>query len=385
MAFHVERLEKSLHAWEDFWFIINCINRVLAASGVKNRWCANEPALQHSHSFRKQLLNAHNQHDHPLNLANFLPANQKEWPIAQGHSLPCLPNYLAPWCICSRRVYSITEELQAVLDATSLDGVTWNDVSFPFYAFAVSLGKPILREDGRRYDFIMVNAVPELQVYQFAFFSDKFDAYVPLTQTHRENIQNKMRKKQWDKVAKTCDHLLARVGTVAYTDLSLVDQPNMDVLETAETVYDVSTANGINLGPKARTLHVWNSMLRIVVGMCLYLRTLPPKTPHQSDWRPTPRSGLPDPRAISNGSEVCTVSSCYALTTEEKVVLGLEDTAQEKAQYELSCHFRAGHWRRPPGMGRDPTAKKTIHVRPCIVRKDRLRDGELPGGSQTII
>lgn len=59
-------------------------------------------------------------------------------------------------------------------------------------------------------------------------------------------------------------------------------------------------------------------------------------------------------------------------------------TDSQRSYHELCAHFRRGHWRRPPGQGDDPTASKTVWVRPTLVRRDRLPEGALPGGSESI-
>lgn len=122
---------------------------------------------------------------------------------------------------------------------------------------------------------------------------------------------------------------------------------------------------------------------RIVAGLCLYLTTLPTRTSHRSEWRPADSlAKRPDPRAITTGAEVCLVSSVYELTAQEREVI---ERVGPRGYYELCCHFRRGTWRRKPGFGQDPTAPKVVHVRPTIVRKDRLPEGAVPGGSANIL
>ena len=127
-----------------------------------------------------------------------------------------------------------------------------------------------------------------------------------------------------------------------------------------------------------------DTLLRVVVGLVLYLKTLPADSRHVSPPTQPFRSGLPDRKVITNRWEVCNVTSVIPLTREERVFYGIEGNLeqQRQAKRELSCHFREGHWRRPPGKGDDPTAPRTVHVRPCIVRRDRLpKDGGLPAGA----
>jgi len=207
-----------------------------------------------------------------------------------------------------------------------------------------------------------------------------------MNEGNRSNIRARLQHRQYGQAEKLFWRFFRKIDVICSSHIQIWgDRFDEEVTVSAQRQYSHSSPDLQARMEEQMAIYNWDSMIRVVVGMCLYLKTLPSGSPHQSEWRPVPRSGLPDPKAISNEAQVCTVSSCYKLTTQERVMLGLEGTKQEKALYELSCHFRAGHWRRPPGMGSDPTAPKTVHVRPCIVRKDRLQEGELPGGSGAIV
>ncbi len=373
----VERLEKCLRGWEDFWFIAKVLNSVISENEVQMP-LLNESAIGLAPIFRRKLLNIHQE---SFNLQDFLPTDGC-W-LGYGHPVPTFPSYLYPWCQHSRRVYAITRELQEILNATSLEGVNWQDIQFPFPAYAISLEQPIVRCDGRCYDFIVVHSYElkegdrSAMVIRLALFSNRSEDYQPLTVKRRNEILAMVTNREWRRLSKLCNELLEKVRLVSFTDIAFNGKATMGVIETAQKVYDEFPT-----GDKEKSVPMWDAMIRIVVGMCLYLKTLPPESPHQSDWRPASRTGLPDPRAISHEAKVCTISSCYQLTREERIMLGIEGTTEQRAVYELSCHFRQGHWRRAPGHGSFPDAPKTVHVRPCIVRKDRLREGQLPGGSE---
>lgn len=385
MAYLVERMEKCLRAWEDFWFLMGATNNALKALG-KPVICTNEKAVVNASNFRKTLLKFKASQSQ-IDISDFMPPRDGNFKTV---ALPALALPISQWCTNSRRVYSITEELQAILDATSLDGVIWQDVSFPFASYALSLKNPVVDPEGDLFDFIIVTIYsvvedngsrsPRIGLF---FFSRECDEYEPMTEDNRQNFRIRMRRGEWEHILKIRQSFAEKINRICCSYIKLMGTDfNEHVLSTAERVYASCEPSRYS---KDSSVNVWDSMIRIVVGMCLYLKTLPSKSPHQSEWRPVPRSGLPDPRAISNEAQICTVSSCYTLTTEERVMLGLQGTRQEKAAYELSCHFRQGHWRRAPGYGNNPDAPKTVHVRPCIVRKDRLREGELPGGSEAIM
>jgi hypothetical protein len=135
---------------------------------------------------------------------------------------------------------------------------------------------------------------------------------------------------------------------------------------------------GSPLGP-GEQIEEWNSATRIVIGLLMYLSSLPSQSPHVSDWVP-PQRGTADPSAIYDGMEVCHVRSTHTLTTTERAVVDNGRTGRE-----LAAHWRKGYWRRPLGKGNDPTAEKTVWIKPVLVREDRLEDGALPGGATTIL
>jgi len=384
VAFLVERLEKCLRAWEDYWFLTSVANTALRATG-KPLVCPNEKAVVNAPTFRKKLLNIQRQ---PIVYSDFLDPMK-----AHDGFLTRLPFSLGGWCQHSRRVYYLTEEIQAILNATSLKGVTWSDISFPFPVYALSLQRPVIDPEGDRFDFIMVtnyhvqdNNGRVLPGLELRFFCQQCDQYDSLTEANRQNIRNCIRNGDWEHVIKLVQRYLRKVDCIIGAHITFDDQRlEEEVMVTAERCYEGCDADIQAKMNRELAISLWDTMVRIVVGMCLYLKTLPSGSPHQSEWRPAPRSGLTDPRAISNEAQLCTVSSCYTLTRPERVALELEGTAEERKHYELSCHFRQGHWRRPPGYGHIPAAPKTVHVRPCLVRKDRLQEGELPGGAESIV
>ena len=385
MAFLVERMEKCLRAWEDYWFLIEVINTIMKVN-QKPLVCPHENAVLNWSRFRKKLLRVGQE---PLVIADFLPPNDKKFHgnILAGFAVP-----VVQWCTNSRRVYHITEELQSILDATSLDGVTWYDVQLPFVAYAIKLDRPMVDREGDRFDFIMVttftveNGGQRFPAIELTFLTQSCDQYEPMNEGNRQNIRERMRNRDYGSARKLFDRFWKRIDCILGSHIELWSRDfNEEVTSTAQRIYNSCDFRLRDQMDREIAVNNWDSLIRIVVGMCLYLRSLPSVSRHRSDWRPVPRSGLPDPRAISNEAQVCTVSSCYELTTQERVMLGLQGTRKEKAEYELSCHFRQGHWRRAPGYGHLPDAPKTVHVRPCLVRKDRLREGELPGGSEAIV
>lgn len=391
MVYIVDRLEKVLRAWEDYWFLLNVVNKIQAQRRDKPV-CPKEKAMVNYGSFRKFLLGLRKDKKE-IDVNRFQEPNHES---VRGQFLTSLASEMVGWCKDSRRVFHLTQELQILLDATSLDKVCWKDVRAPFSSFAVALERPIIDCEGDLFDFILVHAglaraqnkIVHGRIW-FRFFNKKCDNYTPLTQPNRQNILNRIQKGQWLHVEKLTIRFLDRIDkNIIGSHFSIaMDCGEELVTATAERVFKrANNEDRENFqGSLDGALPLWDSMIRIVIGMCLYLKTLPPKNPHVSKWKKTPRIGIPDPKAITNEAEICTVSSYYKLTTEEIEVLGLDKEEKQRAHYEVRCHFREGYWRRPPGRGHDPTAEKTVWVRPTIVRRDRLQENQLPGGTKKIM
>ena len=394
-------LDRVLSAWEDFWFVFSLIltNPRLAfnfTDGTVDR----PPligALINWQRFRRFLLGLHLTGKDPFartTYEDFLPPEQLK--PERPHLHFWFPVWLVGWSARSRRIYQVSDDLQLLLRATSLVGVYWKDVRFPFPAFALSLSKPIIGQSGEKFDFITVLSSPvevndnneRRDMVVIHAFPQKCFEYQPLTSQQKATLQVTAvnpKRLTWFKVNSA--QMVNAAADILSGSLCLVIQDRNvgenTVLDSAGiAAVDTPLETGEDVLPNQ--IDLIEQVVRLVVGFVLYLKSLPPKSRHLSDPERQPlRSGLPDRRSIMAESEVCTVASVYDLTLEERAILGGEGEVVRRAQYELGWHFREGHWRRPPGQGDDPTAPRTVHVRPCIVRRDRMPDeGGLPSGAQ---
>ena len=382
-------LELVLRAWEDFWWLVHHINRLLVATGG-TALCSNRGSVLNAGRFRDCLLGIHDP-ERQRELYEFIPPADMKRSLSYEGGYPLA---LARWSVHSRRIYKLDSDLQALLQATSLKGVLWSDVQLPFDSFAIELAQPLIDSEGNRFGFLLVSTplpyeleedISPKDLIDFRCFGTKGMKYAPLNTQQRERIQTSV-DRQIDRgdpygilteYRELASKPLDRVPTSSF---KLHSHPDELVTETAERVYKEKFP-GVD---RPAALATWDAMTRLVVGLALYLKTLPPGSSHVSEPTKPFRSGLPDRKVITNRWEVCNVTSVIPLTREERIFYGVEGNQEEQrqAKYELSCHFREGHWRRPPGKGDDPTAPRTVHVRPCIVRRDRLpKDGGLPAGT----
>lgn len=385
MLCRVERLEYALRAWEDYYFIFNATSKLQKATG-QNLGISPIPyigAVRHWAELRKHLLTIRNiqQFDIrkfmlPTEVSQKLPT---DWPRLMSH----FPGELAVWIWESRRVFRITKELQVLLGATLLDDVRWCDVSWPFSSFVVLLDIPIESPYDCEYDCILVSSysVPDEPegVVSFRIMSTLLnESQRVISPKKQRRLTRLIREKKWQEASVLlANHKLPRLP---------VDPFYVSVDEKRPVVDSLAE---VSCGRRLTNLEAphWDIAAQLVVGFCLYLNTLPPGTSHKSDWKPVPESLVkPNPNSITDESQICSVSSIVKLQKKDLELIGIDGPqSSHRTFYELCAHFRRGHWRRRPGEGHDPDAPRTVWVRPTLVRRDRLQEGAIVGGSENVV
>jgi hypothetical protein len=158
MKYLVRRLDQALRLWEDTCYMTNrlgTLERYLVAMGQKldGELESLDGAITSWNDFRGDLLRgidlteAHNKYcSGPL--------------VSPLHSFPVSLN---EWSRNSRRVFHLTEELLTLLSLTSLDGVRWSEVHWPFESFLVTLDQPLVDENGTSFDAILLYRIHTLE------------------------------------------------------------------------------------------------------------------------------------------------------------------------------------------------------------------------------
>lgn len=300
---------------------------------------------------------------------------------------------LAAWTSNSRQVFHLSADLSAMLELTVVGDLTWSDVSFPYDAFAITLERPIIGADGGLpYDCLLVtrrlySPLPEIagpDGFDLRLIPATLDTVVWTTPEKWNRLERLAEMRRWDTLqreiaAQQIYDPSARFGMTQLQCNVNSTEPIPFELEEEEVTRYVPPrfkADAMICGLATGVA------MRIVVGLCMYLTTLPTKSKHR---RPVPTDSL---GSASNRSIIASVSLCEVtydrtLTCSDRQAIG--DRTQPKSYSAMSPHWRRGHWRKPPGKANDPEAKKTVWVRPCRVRWDRLEEGALaPGGEQHV-
>ena len=298
-----------------------------------------------------------------------------------------LPFMIRNWSVSSRRVYDLSSDFQRSLELTSIGSVGWNDVTFPFPVFAVSLSIP-LKWPGGEADFILVEKASNgLRLFAL---SNNTNGRKFLTEKKKERIADLLRRRRFDKLKAVIDDLHTdhyAVPPMYMLTLPCSDKPIMHDIQ--ELDFEILT-KGVDISTAAtqKLPEPYPLIMRIIIGLCLHIEQSAKSnnTSRQiilEPWTKPPKIPTIDPRAITSESLVCTVNTVRSLSPEEtKIHTRIREIGIEAATRELSTHYRHAHWRRKPGMANDPNASKCVKVSWSLVNKHRLPEQGLAGGSQ---
>lgn len=298
------------------------------------------------------------------------------------------------WSYWSRRTYSLSRDLQALLLATTTRGITYADVVLPFNAFVIELPRPILDENGKEHDAILVASGssdtptepgrPEvLKAGQMLMTPLRKNAgQYALPDFFRDKLKKFVAHRRWDKVGKLHGELATDFDSVPVGGLIIDrrEQGHLPVVTPIDKIFAECSCGQKH--EKHPEMH--EQMVRLVVGFCLYLKTLPSGSPQTSAWSPLSKNARFYASAVTNGANICEVGHELKLDPADLAILesrfiGDEHTADDGGhKIEIKAHFRSGHWRRWPGTGHNPNAPKIIHIHPTFVRRDKFAEGFVP-------
>lgn len=384
MSKNLMRLDALLRMWEDRCFMSSLGVR-MALAGNRPPPCPLEGPLVHWRELRSYVLGY--RAEQPFDKERFLGSAETQkflYPDA------LLPIELAAWSSSSRRVFHMSSDLQLLLEATDLGDFSFSEVPWPFDSFVILLETPIDCLDGTHADAILVTTCYKLlssesTMVQIHLLPREMDERKFLPIHVINDLEDALTRRRVARMQK----LLSRWGDTAKpflrTFFSLDKRAGASVAGSAfDTMRGSSKAETRhdNLNPMIDQYPHWDAAVRVVAGLCLYLKSLPARSKRVSEWiKPV---SVPDWKAIINAAEVCSVTSVHILTVQEQEGLrGAVDKERNEPKHQVRTHYRRGHWRRAPGSGADPDAPRVIHVRPTLVRRDRLPEGAAPGGSES--
>lgn len=371
----IRRLEQALQVQEQVLWALNVISVGYFLADQKSEHTLGG-LISNYLTFREHLLSIRSMDEYDYEKYTFVET--RSGGASQGMT-DVYPMMLGSWCVNSRRVYHVDRDLQALLLNTKLDDLRWEDLVFPFDSFGISLEVPISRGK-KEYDFMLVAPIsPKM-----------FD--VPVVDTHKifclAGLESALERWEPWSLRPTMDRRIRRgeVGEVmvqirdnnilerssGYIYGSMLHKGSRSVLETLKALEEKQD-------PDMPDHLMW----RLLAGLCVYRRMRHVESyisPWKRIYRTKMRTSSPSIKSIvSDGSEICFVRAHKKLSDmERKLLFGM--AFGKLKGYELECHFREGHYRRPPGKGSDPLYPQTVIVDPTIVRADRWPEHGLPIG-----
>lgn len=362
-------LEKCLQFWEDRNLLFHLGARVQPELGKRL------PTAPYHDQFRKYLDNEV-MLDSKLSDVRF--GFDKAFGVSQfseaESTLQVFPYCLASWVKSSRRVFKVESDLQMLLDVTSLEGVTYDDIRFPFQSFMVELERPLVDDQLRKYSSIFVTSDQgdggEIKCLWFYLISDDTVHQKTLVAEDRKALQKALQKDNGSKIKKIALKLDGFQKNAPWLMFQSRSLSGNEMIE-GSLVIDTEQQN------------IFEAAIRVTLGLCLYLKSLPAGSDRVSNWSLIERVQSLKGKAVSNNSRACSVASTFKLSVEERLAFSDQDEEPTRSFGEKCCHFRRGTWCRPSNSG--PEARRTKWRRPTIVRIDRLEPGQLPKGSEAIL
>lgn len=376
-------LEGYLSFWEDTMFVLNILQKFDGLPPV--------PAFENAARFRHVLLGSYRQLE--TDLDSFYSHSQRNIEnlgddsdlLEYCRQCSSTPFEILDWTRSSRRVFKLGAEMQHAFEHISAADVARDDIVWPFDAFLLELSAAIsvVTPTGQRYtgSNILVSqpfryvadfrdtSLGHLPVTAITLLNDGFVQYKPLNAEEKRVALSSMMSPHPTKALK---FIINKAGRILKSGERLCKEMLLVPTFGPESVQDYFNDQGI-------TDPVGQKMLRLVMNLCLYLEAI-------ENTQDVVRHGLPHKptrgqpiNVITDGTRVCEVANVHSLQS-------LAATNRPGAGHKITePHWRRRHNRRPPGSGADPSAEKTVRVKPTLVRPDLIPMFGLPGGSVTKI
>lgn len=380
MNIALKRIETMLQIWEQILFVAGAELR-LAHPDVYTG------VLKHWRRLRTDILNRDK---------DFVPEDYR-FPLDHyveyfltALSYDMLPPMLAGWSRSSRRVYSLTEDMQQMLELTAIGRVRWQDLYPPFPYFAVSLPLPLKGEHGNLLDTLFVEV--RKNSLNIIALGNELEVFKPLPKGLRIQIGNAVSACDFAKLARISVNIRNQnycyIPASAYLSEICGDPSKPVALDYTgdDAKIEVINEAGVHKGGE-ETVRFWRPFVRIVVGLILHLELISRGTGKKSTVVSEPREKwTADPHAVIHEADILSVRLEQDLTEHERHIFRvIRAKGIDEAMKELCSHYRSAHWRRPPGKGNDPSYPQTVHVRWTIVNKRRLPPDGLPSGTNITV
>lgn len=392
MKTQIVRLEEALRFWENSLFLTSAIGMQDETLSIAKLPELSQYLPLKTHDFRGRLLGSRTREFTPemaFGTEDIYNAVKR----SLGHGRTTLPQLLWSWSRRSRRSYTLAPDLQLQLAGTALSSIRTVDISWPFDTFGIALSEPVLIERSstyqHAYDYLLVSRDERLleagnrDVTVILLLCRHLTGmkYMPLED--RKRIAKEARRGKdvgrfWDR------YNLDQLSLESCINVIFTSSSNENFVDSL--AQRMQSLDRVDDGLKEKGKAFLTIVNRIVFGLCLYLSSLTPDERRNalrwSKGKPVriQRADPHRPETITDEAEVCMVTSVDTISSRDRELL--RQIMQSGREIFLpGPHFCQGHWRRPPGKGDNPSAPRTVWVRPYQTGLNQLGENELPGGA----
>ncbi len=386
----VPALEGMLSAWEDAHFLDSLTHNIEGRftdegkEKAKALLSAKRGPQFHWREFRQFLLTAR---------ATTKLDSRFSWDDASVN----LAAQVLSWSANSRRVFKLSKEIQSALERIELGNTQLPDLIWPFPSFVIELAEP-LGAPGDTSSTILVSS-PYIHydkdfslefgedilqnVKMVRTIPDAFKEYSPIDAEKKNKIERLVRQQN----PKGVKLALPAADRLQALNLASRQSAHTGYIFLADTEKSLDECVG-KIGTTADLTKPTMKALRIVLNFCLFLSNLEGSEhaqAHSGSWQKNERYPKPSLRSVTDGTDICTVSSFSSLLGMTDIGKGKEMRSPVGERDVITPHWRRAHMRRRPGMGHIPDAPKDVKVPQTIVNGHLLLEGQLPIGSSNTL
>lgn len=396
-SFAGERLEETLGYWQDnCWFM-----EAFIVARASERKLLNAPELiaPQLHNWKKFEQTVFDNTTHMLKDSEWGSSRRMREEFWAFGSMYRFPFEFFEWSRKSRRAFHLPSGLWQVFVEATYPEIRWSDVLLPFESFIITLdgGIQINMDDGGLsfiYDTILVARTgvgsgvsirliraPLAPKENRRLSEDVKHRFETL---HKRGDQKKTLAFLEKKYQEWNDAIIyppALESVVFFKDK--VDSKSRVALEPSDIVDGLEAYEQAGFPSREEAEEVCAALsdaAKIVVGWCLYLRTL---TASSMSWKSLERRKIKRGTRgvtgiITQPEHLCTILGEARL---DPVAYGLSEPRSQNSGFFKRPHWRRAHFARPRGSA--PTAVKSVEVPPLLIRKDLVPLFGIIGGTKT--
>lgn len=375
------RLDSLLGLWEDLCFI----QKIGAEVSLKRGKLPLNPLdgpLTHAPEFRKFIMRFN---------GTFSPDDYLKFMYADMGSNLSIPLAILAWNHHSRRIFHLPTDIQTILDSTSLGGITWEEIKFPFDSFLITLEDPIISDENVEFDCILVSQIDSFiqpkknePIIEIRIISKNFSEYKKFSNSERKRVDTLVHNGQYLEILSWFKNMPSR---------NFFKTPAIHIFPDKikeKTIRDSIPILGKLTGqPDMVKDSAMDSALHIVLNLCLYLENFSSNTLVRESRRfesmRKEKDATFDPDSIQKTADIFTVKCAFKMTRSEIDQI-VKEEKEAKERKEAKVHWRRAHWRRKPGCGHIPMK---IAPKDWISRKlinaERLPPNSLPPGTKATV